>query len=47
MERSEGDTYNPVEPASLLVRLQTIGYRKLTISVDGALMFIAHKPGNG
>lgn len=40
----EGDTYNPVEPASLLARLQTLGFGKITISVDHALTFIAHKP---
>jgi SAM-dependent methyltransferase len=40
----EGDTYNPVEPASLLPRLQTLGFGKITISVDYSLTFIAHKP---
>jgi len=38
------DTYNPVDPASLLGRLQTLGYEKLTIMVDGAVMFVAHRP---
>ena len=41
----EGDTYNPVEPSSLLPRLQTIGFGKITIMVDGSLKFVAHKPG--
>jgi len=40
----EGDTYNPVEPASMLPRLQTLGFGKVTITVDGALRFAAHKP---
>jgi len=38
------DTYNPVDPASLLGRLQTLGFEKLTIMVDGAVMFVAHRP---
>ncbi len=39
-----GDTYNPVEPASVLSRLQTVGFDKITIMVDGILKFAAHKP---
>ena len=39
------DTYNPVEVGSFLPRLQTIGFEKITIVVDGMLCFIAHKPG--
>ena len=39
-----GDTYNPVEPASLLVRLQALGFDKITIMVDDVLKFIAHRP---
>jgi len=38
------DTYNPVDPASLLVRLQTLGFGKITVIVDWNLKFIAHKP---
>jgi len=38
------DTYNPIEPAALLTRLQTVGYLKITIVVDGVLKFVAHKP---
>ena len=38
------DTYNPVDPASLLARLQTTGFGKITVMVDERLMFIAHKP---
>ena len=28
------DTYNPVDPARLLVCLQVLGYRRITVSVD-------------
>ncbi|HTS97606.1 MAG TPA: class I SAM-dependent methyltransferase [Streptosporangiaceae bacterium] len=41
----EGDTYNPVDPASLLSRLQTLGFEKITIMVDDNVRFAAHKPG--
>lgn len=40
----EADTYNPVDPAGFLIRLQTLGYERITLRVDGALMFVAHKP---
>lgn len=40
-----GDTYNPVDPASVLARLQTIGFGSMTIMVDEVLKFVAHKPG--
>jgi ubiquinone/menaquinone biosynthesis C-methylase UbiE len=40
----EDDTYNPVEPGTLIVRLQTIGFDRITVNVDGTLKFIAHKP---
>lgn len=39
-----GDTYNPVEPGSLLIRLQTLGFAPVTVSVDDAVLFIAGKP---
>lgn len=39
-----GDTYNPVEPSAFLTRLQTIGFRRITLIVDDDLRFIAHKP---
>jgi ubiquinone/menaquinone biosynthesis C-methylase UbiE len=39
-----GDTYNPIEPASLLVRLQTLGFERVTLVVDETLKFIAYKP---
>jgi SAM-dependent methyltransferase len=38
------DTYNPIEPSSVLSRLQTVGFDKITIVVDGILKFIARKP---
>jgi SAM-dependent methyltransferase len=40
----EGDVYNPVEPAAFLVRLQTLGFERITITVDRSLIFRAHKP---
>jgi SAM-dependent methyltransferase len=39
------DTYNPVDPASALARLQTIGFGNITITVDDVLKFVARKPG--
>ncbi len=40
----EGDTYNPVEPGSLVCRLQTLGFGALTIMVDDVVKFVARKP---
>jgi len=40
----EGDTYNPVEPASLLPRLQTLGFGAVTVIVDDSVKFVARKP---
>ena len=42
----ECDTYNPIEPGTLVVRLQTIGFDRITINIDGTLKFIAHKPAD-
>lgn len=39
-----GDTYNPVEPGTVVSRLQTVGFDKLTVMVDGILKFVARKP---
>lgn len=39
----EADVYNPVEPGTLLTRLQTLGFTNITVTVDGTLKFIAHK----
>jgi SAM-dependent methyltransferase len=38
------DTYNPVEPATLLVWLRALGFSTVTVTVDEVLMFTAHKP---
>jgi ubiquinone/menaquinone biosynthesis C-methylase UbiE len=37
------DTYNPVEPAALLTRLQTIGFARIAIVVDESVKFVASK----
>lgn len=39
-----GDTYNSVEPASAISRLQTIGFGKIIIMVDWILRIAAYKP---
>jgi len=39
------DTYNPIDPASLLSRLQTLGFAEITVMIDWSLKFIARKPG--
>jgi SAM-dependent methyltransferase len=38
------DTYNPIEPASLLPRLQTLGFGPITVTVNHSLLFVAGKP---
>jgi len=38
------DTYNPIDPASLLSRLQTLGFAEITVMVDWSQKFIARKP---
>ena len=43
-EFHEGDVYTPLEPATLLTRLQTIGFGAVMISVDYGLTFRARKP---
>jgi len=42
----EGDSYNPVEPAAFLVRLQAVGFVRITLVVDEILKFVAHKPAS-
>ncbi|AQZ65645.1 unnamed protein product [[Actinomadura] parvosata subsp. kistnae] len=42
-EFHENDVYNPVEPSAFLVRLQTLGYVDITLSVGDGLTFSAHK----
>ena len=39
----EGDTYNPVEPAAFLTRLQTVGFTAITLRVAHNLIFTARK----
>ncbi len=39
----DGDVYFPVEPGTLLTRLQTIGFAHVTLIVDDRLKFIARK----
>jgi SAM-dependent methyltransferase len=43
----EGDTYNPIDPARLLVFLQAAGFARVTLTVDQGLLFTAHKPPEG
>lgn len=38
------DTYNPLDPATLLTWLRTLGFRPVTITVGKVLMFTARKP---
>ena len=39
----EGDTYNPVEPAAFLTRLQSVGFAAITLHVSYNLVFTARK----
>jgi ubiquinone/menaquinone biosynthesis C-methylase UbiE len=39
----EDDTYNPVEPATFLTRLQTVGFAAITLHVGHNVIFIARK----
>jgi SAM-dependent methyltransferase len=39
-----GDTYNPIDPAVLLVLLRSTGFERLTLIIDDLLKFVAHKP---
>ncbi len=40
----EGDTYNPIEPGTVISRLQTIGFGGLVVMVDDVLRIVARKP---
>ena len=40
----EGDDYNPVDAAGLVVRLQSVGFPQITIVIDGDVRFVARKP---
>jgi ubiquinone/menaquinone biosynthesis C-methylase UbiE len=42
-EFHEGDTYNPIDPARLLVFLQAAGFDQVMVSVGGGLLFTARK----
>ncbi|HZQ82199.1 MAG TPA: class I SAM-dependent methyltransferase [Gaiellaceae bacterium] len=39
----EGDTYNPIDPARLLVFLQAVGFKRVSLDVDFDVIFIARK----
>ena len=39
----EGDTYNPIDPARLLVYLQASGYQRITLQVGEGMLFTARK----
>ncbi|MHB1818669.1 MAG: class I SAM-dependent methyltransferase [Streptosporangiaceae bacterium] len=39
-----GDIYNPVEPGSVIARLQAIGFDHITVQVGDLLKLVAHKP---
>ena len=38
------DTYNPIDPAHLLARCQSLGYDRIELQVDDIVRFVAHKP---
>jgi SAM-dependent methyltransferase len=40
------DTYNPIEPSTLLALLRGLGFCRITLIVDNCLQFVAHKPVN-
>ena len=40
------DIYNPIDPASLISRLQTVGFAAMTVTVGDVLMFTAVKPAS-
>jgi ubiquinone/menaquinone biosynthesis C-methylase UbiE len=42
-EFHEGDVYNPIDPARLLVFLQAVGYGRVSLTVGEGLLFTAHK----
>jgi len=41
------DTYNPVDPATMLIWLRALGFGAVTITVDEVLKFTARKPSPG
>lgn len=42
-ESHAGDTYNPVEPGTLITRLQTIGFAEVMVAVSWDVRFVARK----
>jgi ubiquinone/menaquinone biosynthesis C-methylase UbiE len=42
-EFHEGDVYNPIDPARLLVFLQAAGFGRVMVSAGNGLLFTAHK----
>jgi ubiquinone/menaquinone biosynthesis C-methylase UbiE len=40
------DTYNPIEPGTVITRLQTIGFGSLIVMVDDRLRIVARKPSD-
>ena len=46
-EFHDGDTYNPIDPAGLVARLQTIGYGRMIVEVGEGWMVRAYKPADG
>lgn len=42
-EFHEGDTYNPIDPARLLVFLQAAGFSRVALTVEQGLLFTARK----
>ncbi len=40
----QGDDYNPVDAASFVVRLQSVGFAQITVVIDGDVRFVARKP---
>jgi SAM-dependent methyltransferase len=43
----DGDTYNPVDPAGLIARLQTVGYGRIIVEVGEGWTARACKPTSG
>jgi SAM-dependent methyltransferase len=41
------DTYNPIDPAGLIARLQTVGYGRMIVEVGDRWMVRAYKPADG
>ena len=42
----EGDTYNPVDPATFAERLLGIGFERVSVTAGGWLAFAAYKPAD-